>query len=78
MFKKYGKAWLPLPPTKTAPGKHEGQHSDIKRRMDCFPLNRWLIQANMPERWQHSTIKVLYKGKGDTRDPDVYIDIALE
>lgn len=41
-------------------------------------LNLCLRKGNIPEIWKLSTIKMLYKGKGDQRDPNSYRGIALE
>ena len=41
-------------------------------------LNECLRQGRIPERWRTSTIKLLYKGKGDISDPNAYRGIALE
>lgn len=41
-------------------------------------FNECLRQGNIPNKWRLATLKVLYKGKGDTRDPNSYRGIALE
>lgn len=41
-------------------------------------FNRCLTTGKTPENWKKSTIKVLYKGKGDTDNPNSYRGIALE
>lgn len=41
-------------------------------------FNECLKQGNIPNKWRIATLKVLYKGKGDTRDPNSYRGIALE
>ena len=41
-------------------------------------MNACLRTGNIPTTWQTSTIKVLYKGKGDPCDPHSYRGIALE
>jgi hypothetical protein len=40
--------------------------------------NKCLEIGRIPEQWRHSTIKVLYKGKGDPKDVNKYRGIALE
>lgn len=41
-------------------------------------FNKCLEYGTILEKWRHSTIKVLYKGKGATSLPDAYRGIALE
>lgn len=41
-------------------------------------FNQCLLQGNIPKSWRLSTIKMLYKGKGDPEDPNNYRGIALE
>lgn len=41
-------------------------------------LNACLRTGNIPTTWKTSTIKVMYKGKGDPCDPNSYRGIALE
>ena len=41
-------------------------------------FNRCLETGTIPESWRTSRIKILYKGKGDTADPNSYRGIALE
>lgn len=41
-------------------------------------FNECMKRGNIPDSWRESTIKVLYKGKGDTSTPDAYRGIALE
>ena len=36
------------------------------------------MKGKIPQSWRISTLKVLYKGKGDTNDPNSYRGIALE
>lgn len=40
--------------------------------------NKCIETASIPEQWRQSIIKVLYKGKGDPKDPSKYRGIALE
>ena len=41
-------------------------------------LNQCILQGTIPERWREATLKILYKGKGDSGDPNSYRGIALE
>ncbi|KAJ4427009.1 hypothetical protein ANN_26808 [Periplaneta americana] len=41
-------------------------------------LNKCLEEGEIPEEWRKSKLKLLYKGKGDTNNPDSYRGIALE
>lgn len=41
-------------------------------------FNRCLIEGTGPDQWRYSRINVLYKGKGDPRDPNNYRGIALQ
>ena len=41
-------------------------------------LNLCLQEGNIPEIWRTSTIKMLFKGKGNQMDPNSYRGIALE
>ena len=41
-------------------------------------LNECLKQGDIPKCWRQATVKVLYKGKGNTNDPNAYRGIALE
>ena len=41
-------------------------------------FNECLQQGRIPDRWRDATLKQLYKGKGDSSDPDAYRSIALE
>lgn len=41
-------------------------------------FNECLRQGNIPQKWRHSILKILHKGKGDTNDPNTYRGIALE
>ena len=40
--------------------------------------NKCLELGRIPQQWRKSTIKVLYKGKGDREDPNKYRGVALE
>lgn len=40
--------------------------------------NKCIQTASIPEQWRKSIVKVLYKGKGDPKDPNKYRGIALE
>ena len=41
-------------------------------------LNKCMEIGNIPDDWRKSKIKLLYKGKGDTSNPNAYRGIALE
>lgn len=41
-------------------------------------LNLCLKKGNIPDIWRLSTIKMLFKGRGDQMDPNSYRGIALE
>lgn len=41
-------------------------------------LNKCLELGEIPNTWRQATMKVLYKGKGPTNDPNSYRGIALE
>ena len=41
-------------------------------------FNECLKQGTIPQIWRQATLKILYKGKGDTEDPNAYRGIALE
>lgn len=41
-------------------------------------LNKCLEEGEIPEEWRKSKLKLLYKGKGNTNNPDSYRGIALE
>mgnify|MGYP000250499100 CR=1 FL=1 len=41
-------------------------------------LNKCIQTGTIPEPWRESKIKLLYKGKGKTDDPNAYRGIALE
>ena len=41
-------------------------------------FNTCLRQGTVPESWRKATVKMLYKGKGDSGDPNSYRGIALE
>ena len=41
-------------------------------------FNKCLQQGRIPENWRRATVKMLYKGKGDTGNPNNYRSIALE
>ena len=41
-------------------------------------LNGCIKQGTVPHTWRTSTIRMLYKGKGSTEDPNAYRAIALE
>jgi hypothetical protein len=41
-------------------------------------FNKCLEKREMPSEWRKSTIKMLYKGKGDLSTPDAYRAVALE
>ena len=41
-------------------------------------FNACMEKGNIPHNWRESTVKLLYKGKGDTSVPDSYRGIALE
>ena len=41
-------------------------------------LNKCLIHGAVPDKWKKSTVIMLYKGKGNTTDPNAYRGIALE
>ena len=41
-------------------------------------FNKCLERERIPDAWRKSTLKVLYKGKGDRSDPNSYRGIALE
>lgn len=54
----------------------ESQHMLTGTWTDLF--NKCIELGQIPEDWRCSTIKVLYKGKGDTSEQDSYRGIALE
>lgn len=41
-------------------------------------FNKCLERGDIPKCWRYSKIKILYKGKGSTEDPNSYRGIALE
>jgi len=41
-------------------------------------LNKCLELGQIPSEWKKSTIKLIYKGRGDTCNPNAYRGIALE
>jgi len=41
-------------------------------------LNKCLELGQIPSEWKKSTIKLIYKGRGDTCNPNAYGGIALE
>jgi hypothetical protein len=41
-------------------------------------LNKCLKLGQIPTEWKKSTIKLIFKGKGDTCNPNAYTGIALE
>lgn len=41
-------------------------------------FNKCLEKGEIPHEWRKSTIKMLYKGKGDPSTPDAYRGVALE
>ena len=41
-------------------------------------FNKCISTITIPENWRKSTLKILYKGKGNTEDPHAYRGVALE
>jgi hypothetical protein len=66
---------------KKAAGPDGFYNEHLKESAQCLAellFNKCLESGNIPEEWRKSTIKTLYKGKGETNDPNSYRGIALE
>jgi hypothetical protein len=67
-----------------APGPDRIRNEHIKETMTLL-LPTWTVLLNkcpelgqIPSEWKKSTIKLIYKGRGDTCSPNAYRGIALE
>ena len=75
---------IPALKNKKAPGPDGIYNEHIKAAPDVILpaltnlLNLCLHAGNIPATWRTSTIRMLYKGKGDPHDPNSYRGIALE
>jgi hypothetical protein len=67
-----------------APGPDGIRNEHIKETMTLLLptwtalLNKCLELGQIPSKWKKSTIKLIYKGKRDTCNPNTYTGIALE
>lgn len=58
--------------------EHIKESKDITVDLLSQLFNKCLETGRVPKQWKEAVIKMLYKGKGDPNDPNMYRGVALE